>query len=182
MAKAAKCDFDLTVDNTRILFQFGPNFLHHRYIWDAPCHCNVNYELHILLRGSCVAEVAEDTLSLSAGDALIIAPGVYHVAQVDSGSFERFTITFSPLKSSLTSVLQKVVDPYARMDTTPEIRTLCSSIIREYGGQALYQEDLLRCQLGQLLVLLLRQLAVLENDAVRIPPRPRREIKPFSTK
>lgn len=158
-------DIELTVDKARVLFRFSPNFLQHRYIWDSPRHSNVNYELHIILHGSCEVAVAEDTLSLSAGDALIIAPGVYHAAQADDGSFERFTMTFAASRSALTSGLRKVITPYARIDAPPEIRGLCSAIMREYGNQGLYKENLLHFQLGQLLVFLLRQFAVPEKKA-----------------
>ncbi|MBQ3135429.1 MAG: AraC family transcriptional regulator [Oscillospiraceae bacterium] len=158
-------DFELTVDNARVLFQFNPNFLNHRYVWNPPRHSNVNYELHIILHGSCVVEVAEDTISLSAGDALIIAPGVYHAAKVDNGSFERFTITFATPKSALAPRLQTVIAPYVRMTAPPEIRSLCNAMMREYGSEALYTETLLHFQLGQLLVFLLRQLSALEKHA-----------------
>lgn len=158
-------NIELAVDKARVLFRFSPNFLQHRYIWDSPRHSNVNYELHIILHGSCMVEVAEDTLSLSAGDVLIVAPGVYHAALADAGPFERFTMTFAAPKSPLTPVLQTVINPYVRMLAPPDIRSLCSTILREYGSEGLYQENLLHFQLGQLLVFLLRQFAVLEKHA-----------------
>ena len=160
-------DFELTVDNARVLFRFGPNFLRHRYVWDSPRHSNVNYELHIILHGSCVVEVAEDTLSLSAGDILIVAPGVYHAAKVNPGPFERFTMTFAAPKTDLAPSLRKVINPYVQMAAPPDIRNLCSAMMREYSGTLLYKENLLRFQLGQLLVFLLRQFSALEKNAER---------------
>lgn len=157
--------FELTTEDAHILFRFGPNLLHHRYIWDSPRHSNINYELHIVLHGSCTMEVEDDTFTLSAGDAVIIAPGIYHAAQANSGPFERFTITFSSVQFSPVSDLLKVIAPYARMAVPLEIRSLCSAIMRECSAQALYHEDLLHFQLGQLLVFLLRQLSVLEKNA-----------------
>lgn len=157
-------DIELAVDTARVLFRFSPNFLPHRHVWDSPRHSNVNYELHIVLHGTCTVEVAEDTFSLSAGDTLIVAPGVYHGALADDGPFERFTMTFAAPKSSLTPTLQRVINPYARMTAPPEIRSLCGAILREYGNEELYQDTLLRFQLGQLLVFLLRQFAVLETQ------------------
>ncbi len=159
-----KHEFDLTVEQVRVLFQFNPNFLNHRYGWDSQRHSNVNYELHIILRGSCSVEVEEDTLSLSAGDTLIIAPGVYHAAQADSGPFERFTMTFSTPDPTATPDLRSVITPCVRFGAPPELRSLCSTIMREYGSESLYKENLLHFQLGLLLVFLLRQLSQLENN------------------
>lgn len=155
-------EFDLTVDSTHVLLRFGPNILNHRYLWDSPRHNNVDYELHVILHGSCTLEVAEDTLHLSAGDALIIAPGIYHTARADDGPFERFTLTFASDGSSLTQ-LRSIIHSYARIGVPPEIRGLCAIVMREYGNQAPYRDDLLHFQLGQLLVYLLRQLALLEE-------------------
>ena len=163
----AKQDFEVTVEHARVLFRFGPNFLHHRYAWNSLRHSNVSYELHIILHGSCTVEVAEDTLSLSAGDALLIAPGVYHAAQANSGPFERFTITFSAPKSALAANLQLTINPYVQINTPSDIRSLCSSIMREYSGEPLYQDAQLHFQLGQLLVFLLRQFSMLEYRAER---------------
>ncbi len=156
-------DVELTVDKARVLFRFGPNFLRHRYIWDSPRHSNVNYELHIILHGSCAVEVAEDSLSLSAGDVLIVAPGVYHAALADAGPFERFTMTFAAPKSALTPILQTVINPYVRILAPPDICSLCGTILQEYGSEGLYQENLLHFQLGQLLVFLLRQFTTLDK-------------------
>ncbi len=162
-----KHDFELTVNHARALFRFGPNFLNHRYIWDSPRHSNVNYELHIILHGSCSVEAAEDSFSLSAGDALIVAPGVYHAGKAHDGPFERFTLTFAAPKSSLAPVMSKVINPYIRIDAPPEIRSLCSALMREFGNEALLKEDLMHFQLGQLLVFLLRQFSLLEENAKR---------------
>lgn len=160
-----KHDFELSVDNARVRFHFGPNFLNHRYVWDSPRHSNVSYELHVILRGTCTAEVAEDTLSLSAGDALIVAPGTYHAARAGDGPFERFTVTFSAPRSALAADLQKIIPSYVQMGAPTEIRGLCSAIMREYGDGALHRDELLRFQLGQLFVFLLRQFALLGKRA-----------------
>ena len=156
--------FELTAENACVLFRFGPNLLNHRYIWDTLRHSNISYELHVILRGSCTVEVAEDTLCLSAGDAVIVAPGVYHAAQSNSGPFERFTITFTAAQSSPVARLLNVVNPYVRLPAPPEIRTLCGAIMQEFGSDTLYRENLLHFQLGQLLVFLLRHLSVLEQN------------------
>ena len=160
--KAHVCE--LAVENARVLFRFGPNILNHRYVWDSPRHSNIRYELHVILRGSCEVEVAEDTYTLSAGDALIVAPGVYHAALANDGPFERFTITFTAAQSSPVAQLLNVVNPYVRLPAPPEIRTLCGTIMQEFGDEAPYRENLLHFQLGQLLVFLLRHLSVLEQN------------------
>lgn len=162
-------EFDLTVDDTRIVFRFGPNILNHRYLWDTSRHSNVDYELHVILHGSCTAEVAEEVLRLSAGDTLIVAPGTYHAARADDGPFERFTLTFA-VDDSASARLRNTISSYARIGTPPEIRSLCGTVMREYGHYALYRDDLLQFQLGQLGVFLLRQLARLEERTTESGP------------
>lgn len=161
----AKQDFEVTVDQAYLLFHFGPNFLKHRYVWDTIRHSNVSYEMHVILRGSCTAEVGMDTLTVSAGDIMIVAPGVYHAGRANDGPFERFTITFSAPDSALAPALQEAIDPYVHMEAPQEICELCRAIMSEYENEDAYRDDVLQCRLGLLLVYLLRQLSALKKRA-----------------
>ena len=158
-----KREFNLAVEGARVRFRFGHTFLKDRKSWGTARHSNVNYELHVILRGSCVVEVAEDTLSLGEGDLLLIAPGVYHKAQANEGEFERFTMSLTIPKSAMAASLRRRIGPYANGKVPAEICGLCQAIIQEWDGWVPYQESLLRFQLGWLMVFLLRWISGMEQ-------------------
>ena len=63
--------------------------------WVCKRHSNADFELHIILKGSCDLEVDDRLFSMKAGHAVIIAPGAYHLPTPKKGAFERFTMSFA---------------------------------------------------------------------------------------
>ena len=72
----------------------GPEFPHKTYGFDVKRHCNAQYELHIALNGICSIDVEEKEFKLIKGDALLIAPGLYHSLKSASDDYECFVFNF----------------------------------------------------------------------------------------
>lgn len=85
--------------------QIGQTGLSHSTTWDVQRHCNAEWELHFIGKGSCLVDLDQEHFMLTAGQAALIAPGVYHQARTASGDFERFTLGFIPPKGLLQKQL-----------------------------------------------------------------------------
>ncbi|MCQ2400742.1 MAG: AraC family transcriptional regulator [Lachnospiraceae bacterium] len=94
--------------------------------WNTIRHSNSDYEIHVIISGSCSFETEEKKYTLSEGDILIIRPGHYHASGATSDDFLRFTVNFN---------LDK--DPFAGQERTGVVFSEAS------------EETLLFCRLFQ---------------------------------
>ncbi len=62
--------------------------------WNVLSHSNIQYELHIALKGSCKIDVEREILSLSEGESLLIPPGQYHSTREAGDDYEHFVLSF----------------------------------------------------------------------------------------
>lgn len=119
--------------------------------WDGQGHNHAEYELHILLEGACRVDVEGKNYLLSAGHAIIIAPGRYHCPMPDLGPFERFSVYFS-VEEPLLSALTREVPVCRVYPFTEEVISVCRDIFFEFSGPQLFGKDMLRSQLLRFLV------------------------------
>ena len=70
-----------------------------RCCWTTSRHSNTCYELHIILEGTCTLAFDELTHPMSPGQAVLIAPNVFHAPGAVSEPFCRFSVSVSAAPS-----------------------------------------------------------------------------------
>lgn len=129
--------------------------------WDTIRHNNATYELHVILRGTCVVDI-NDRSYLLEKQALLIAPGVFHSSKVISQGFERFTIgfTISDAQGSIISTFKNAVPQHYVFLLSEELESICRIILRECSSKQRFHLEMMQAQLTQLLIVLLRVLSL----------------------
>ena len=102
-----------------------------RSCWTTSRHSNTCYELHIILDGACNLAFDEQIHPMTTGQAVLIAPNVFHAPSGVSDVFCRFSISFSI--DQLLSPTLAGVDREGYRFFIPGTGTvnLCREIIRE---------------------------------------------------
>ena len=127
-------------------------------------HNHADYELHILLEGSCRMDCAGREVLVGKQQAIVIAPGLFHRPMEDKRTFERFAMTLAMEPGPLLETLCERVPHWQVYDVDPETETLCRSILRERTGREPCRQQMLECLLNLLLIHLFRQLGVLADE------------------
>ena len=129
-----------------------------RCCWTTSRHSNTCYELHIILEGTCRLAFDAQTLDLAPGQAVIIAPNVFHAPSHVSGSFCRFSLSFSA-DPVLTPALGGIVrETYRFFEPGSRVTELCGRILEELDKESFLSRELVSAQFSQLMVLCLRQV------------------------
>lgn len=134
----------------------------HRYTWRSSRHCNAEYEIHTVLKGSCILEVEDTHHNLCGGQAVLIAPGKYHKPYVQSGDFMRLSLSFSVPDSSLSSALQNTVPQSKSFSLTEDALYYCNKLITECNCKRPLQESAQHALLTLLVISLLRNLSLVK--------------------
>lgn len=144
--------------------------------WCEERHNNAEYELHLILDGGCRFEADRHVYPLRSGDGVMIAPGVFHMADHADESFLRLSLSFSPEGES-RSLFPSGQCSVFRM--SERLRGICQSYISELGEESFGAPEMRRALLTQLYIDLCRGLSgeKLHSPADReILPRSRTEI------
>lgn len=137
-----------------------------RCCWTTPRHSNTCYELHIILEGTCDLAFDAQTHRLSSGQAVMIAPNVFHAPSGVSETFCRFSLSFS-LGQDLTDALQTVdKEGYLFFQPDSHVISLCRDILRELDTDTFLNRELVSALFSQLMILCLRTV---RGDSARIP-------------
>ena len=165
-------DVKLIIDDTTCVLRVGPKLLDYCDYWNTARHCNANYELHIILAGTCDLDVSSKTHKLAANQAIVIAPGEYHMPHVTSEEFLRVSIPFSLSEQHLSKALRQAVPTSIVFDLTPQIRQLSTQIMEELSETKAFSADLIPALLTTLMIALFRCLNVCDssgNSAAKAP-------------
>lgn len=139
-----------------------------RRCWSTPRHSNTCYELHILLHGSCKLAFDEQTYEVAPGQAVMIAPNVFHVPSDVSEQFCRFSLSFS-VDPALCSSLKSVDgDGYRFFEPDSRVTELCKEILGEVDADAFLNQELISALFSQLMILCLRTI---REEAEPVPDR-----------
>jgi len=138
-----------------------------RYQWDCRRHSNADYELHIILSGSCIVEVEDQKYALKKGQAVLIAPGQYHCPRPDPGAFERFSMSFSVEEGPLAAQLQTAIGGSLCYVVPEKTEALCQEVFRECAERTVFSQDRIPLLLADLMILQFRRL--------KIQPQPPKE-------
>ena len=111
----------------------GPEFPRRITRWDVKRHCNAKYEFHVAMTGCCTVDVDGADFRLSAGDALLIAPGQYHCPKEKSDDYECFVFSFVIKTDSLAKSFYEANSETSKMRLSDFEMVLCNEIIDETG-------------------------------------------------
>jgi len=150
-------DLDLQFAGSPLNLRMGPEDYHGRHNWNAGRHCNADYEVHIMLAGSCTLEVGNQDINFQAAKAVLIAPGTFHGPHNLSEDFERFCFSFMPTRQDFSRQLFDQIRTVAICSLPPEAITLCRLILDELSGSLPYSKDVIRAFFTQLLVIIFRR-------------------------
>lgn len=123
-------------------------------------HSHAEYELHIILQGVAQMDVEDRHYNLKEQQALLIAPGQYHLTQALPGSFERFSLSFSVSEGPLLDCLRRQIPSCRVFSISPEMAGLCRDIFTERATRSAFWQTLQTSQLSALIVHLFRLLHV----------------------
>lgn len=137
-------------------------------------HCNAEYEVNLVLEGSCRVDTEQERFTLRAKQGVIIAPGHYHYFKAEPGPFLRFSLRFHLPESSLSRTMRAQLPTCRVFDATDEICNLCHSLYGLYEKRDRYWQELYANQLTGLLLHLLRLLE-LGEDAPEAAPAVRED-------
>ncbi|MBE5869187.1 MAG: helix-turn-helix domain-containing protein [Lachnospiraceae bacterium] len=129
-----------------------------RYTWRTRRHCNAEYELHIILSGSCVMEVEDKAYPLPSGTAVVVAPNCFHNARQVSTSFERLSISLTIGKDGHMADLLYRLSASPIFQLTETQLEVCRQLLREIDNTDLYQTELIHACLTTLIVTILRMV------------------------
>ena len=128
----------------------------HRCCWTTSRHSNTCYELHIILEGNCSLAFDAGVHPMSAGQAVMIAPNVFHAPSHVSEAFCRFSLSFS-VDGELLSVMDGVnEDGYRFFQPDNRVLSLCREILRELDGDSFLKRELTSALFSELMILCLR--------------------------
>ena len=156
-------DIKLMIDDATFVLRLGRRFLDYCEYWNTARHCNANYELHIILKGSCDLDVASKTHMLAAGSAIVIAPNEYHMPRVTSDDFLRLSIPFSLSEHHLSKALRQAIPTSVIFALSPELQQLSNLILAELSGSQPFSADLLPALLTNLMICVFRSLGVCDS-------------------
>lgn len=126
--------------------------------WNTPRHSNTCYELHIILEGTCNLAFDSKSHDLIPGQAVFIAPNVFHAPGCVSETFCRFSLSFS-LDRDLTDALLTVDrQGYLFFEPGSQVVSLCRDILRELDADVFLNRELVSALFSQLMILCLRMV------------------------
>ena len=153
--------FEVSVCGEGIRLRTHEDLFQMKYVWSCDRHSHADYEIHLILRGSCVVNVGQTPYNLQSPCALLIAPGQYHfLPQPLSGDFERFSLCFSMKKGPLLSALQAAVPASISFPISKELDGVCRSIFHESAARNPFRYDMLHNLLSTLMLHIFRSAGV----------------------
>ncbi len=137
-----------------------------RYRWDEQRHSNAEWELHLILEGACRVDLEEKQWEVTAGRALLIAPGQYHRPRTEPGSFERFSLAFTVLTGSLAQQLRSKCSDGLILKLEDSLLYLAREIFREQAGNNPFRQTCLEAMVTRFLIGVFRQMKLTEEAFV----------------
>lgn len=136
---------------------------------DSANHDHADFELHILLRGSCLMDLAGRMETVSENQALLIAPGLFHHPTPTEDTFERLSMTVSLEPGLLRQALEARVPQWEIYGIGAQTAALCRGVFAERMGELPCRQEALTGLLTLLLIDQFRALEVLQDDAPALP-------------
>lgn len=158
--------FNLTFGNYECSMHVNENSPQTVTKYSLARHCNVEYELFVVLRGSATIDVEDTTYSLEVGDALLIAPTKFHCFIETSDDIVNFTFPFMMHDSSASKAFFRQVSPCVSLRLSDFTVELCRRIIEEMENHGPFWQESVKAKHSILIVEILRALSdATSNDA-----------------
>jgi len=146
------------------------------HLWRQVPHSHTVYEMHFVLQGYCQLTIDGETMGISAGQAVIIAPGQYHEPSSQDGDFERISFFFSPDKQagSIQRVLSSRIREYLIFPASTPMLDMGRVILRDWNEGGPFRKEMRQALLTSLMILVFRHLGIANKmpaDVGREPPR-----------
>lgn len=130
-----------------------------RSCWTTARHSNTCYELHIILEGTCTLDFDAQTFRLVPGQAVMIAPNVFHAPGNVSGPFCRFSLSFSA-DPALEATLENIDRAgYRFFEPDQQVIAVCRNILQELDTGSFLKRELVSALFSQLMILCLRSVS-----------------------
>lgn len=135
-----------------------------RNCWTTSRHSNTCYELHIILEGTCNLAFDAGIHPMSAGQAVMIAPNVFHAPSDVSAKFCRFSLSFSVDTKLFKAMTSVDMEGYRFFNPGSRVTALCWEILRELDEDAFLNREMTSAQFSQLMILCLRAVHNAKED------------------
>lgn len=135
-------------------------------VWNEKRHSNAQWELHLLLQGSCRVDLEEESCQLRSGQAILIAPGQYHRPKANPGPFERLSLAICVREGALARQLEEKCPGSLVIEPTGYMLQLAARILREHMTRQDFRQTAMESMLSCLLVELFRLLQLSETVQV----------------
>lgn len=146
-----------------LFFSFGNDYVR-KYTWESRRHCNAEYELHVILKGTGSVDVEDQHYEVKEKQAILIAPGIYHEPKVNREDFERISLGFTVSDGILSEVLEKKVRECLCYYPSEEFLAYCKLFIQENIYYYPSKELALKALASLLTISMLRDLGLLKNN------------------
>lgn len=135
-----------------------------QFFWDTTRHSNADYELHMILSGSCTVSVESKQYALSTGSAILIAPGHYHHPVSTDSAFRKFSVSFFPFSGKVANAIQRVgaTNIIALSDIVIQ---LAKQILDEHSNDLPFHREFTVATLSHIMIHTLRKLEIPEPSA-----------------
>lgn len=159
-----KYAYSIFLGSEKVELRLSKHFSSQLDTWSTPRHSNAEYELHIILNGKVDMEMEEQIYPISARQALIIAPGLYHYPTITEKPFKRFSISFTLSDVPLLSAIQACVPNYMIFNIPVQLVSICNSIYCEYDADDPYHNEMIHALLTNLIITIFRTLKLTEHN------------------
>lgn len=131
--------------------------------WDVNRHSNGHWEMHMVLEGACRVEVEDRQYTLTEGQGILIAPGHYHLARAEAGSFLRLCVCFVTKTPGISAQLSSRCHGSVFLEADARRTALGRQLMQEQTLSRPFRQTQTTALLTQLMVDLLRFLDISEN-------------------
>lgn len=127
-----------------------------RFKWNTYRHCNAEFEVHIILSGSCTLDVGDQAYPFSTGNAIMIVPGRYHSAHNVSEGFERLSLSLVVTPGGYVEELLYRLSKLPVFGLTEKQLELCRQFIQEVNASDVFHLELAQAYATALLASIFR--------------------------
>lgn len=140
-----------------------------QFSWETQRHCHAEYELHMILSGTCSVSVDAHQYALTAGNAMLITPGHYHYPHAISNQFRKLSLSFFLFSGKVGEALQDT-EAVSIIPLSEAMLRLANRILEESNDKLPFQHALTGAMLSQVMVYTLRKLSIPERFTEMDPP------------
>lgn len=140
-----------------------------QFSWETQRHCHAEYELHMILSGTCSVSVDAHQYALTAGNAMLITPGHYHYPHAISNQFRKLSLSFFPYSGKVGEALQNA-EAVSIIPLSDTMVQLANRVLKESNDNLPFQYALTGAMLSQVMVYTLRKISIPEHFTASDPP------------